>query len=58
VAHLLFGEFAVAGGFVASLSFETPLYLSLGAASWFGFGIALPLSVSPSAESGDHERAA
>jgi hypothetical protein len=25
---------------------ETPLYLGLAAVSWFGFGIALPLSES------------
>jgi hypothetical protein len=47
VAHLALGEAAVAGGFVASLLLETPLYLGLGAASWFGFGLALPLSSVP-----------
>jgi hypothetical protein len=58
VAHLLLGELAVAGGFVASISLETPLYLALGASSWFGFGIALPLSVSPSAKRPGGEHAA
>ena len=46
VVHLALGEAAVAVGFVASLMLETPLYLGLAAVSWFGFGIALPLSES------------
>jgi len=47
LVHLAFGELAIAAGFVASLSLETPLYLGLASASWFGLGLALPLSTSP-----------
>ncbi len=46
VIHLALGETAVAVGFIASLMLETPLYLGLASVSWFGFGVALPLSES------------
>ncbi len=31
-------------GAVAAFALETPVYLTLASASWFGFGVALPLS--------------
>ncbi len=52
VVHLLLGELAVASGFVASLIFETPLYLGLASVSWFGVGVALPLSQFATNEAG------
>ena len=56
VVHLVLGELAVAGGFVASLILETPLYVGLASASWFAFGVALPLSHSPAEEEANKPR--
>jgi hypothetical protein len=44
IIHLVLGELAVALGAVAAFGLETPVFLVLASASWFGFGLALPLS--------------
>ena len=44
ILHIVLGELAVALGSIAAFALETPVYLVLASASWFGFGLALPLS--------------